>query len=298
MNKAGDDPYPLVRGLVRGLDVLQALNRLGTGTSAEVAKATGLARPTVHRLLETLARTGYVGRTGSRAPYRLTLKVRALSGGYKDDDWMEEIAAPILGELAEKIVWPTDIATYHDGSMVIRATTHSRSPLSIERVAVGKQLPMLGTAVGWAYLAFCPDAERESILRMLARRPGAEPAGTRQRWRIQREIELTRKRGYGVRQREISAKTSSIALPIRAAGRVLACINVIWIDSAMNLDAAVARFHEPLRGAAKRIESDYRSLLERPEEESRWNKIGARAVPRPPPGPLDGARSKARRGCD
>ena len=95
----------------------------------------------MHRLLETLRTEGFLRRSGLRDAYRLTLKVKTLSGGYKDDDWITDIADVVLGELVNDVVWPTDVATYEDDGMVIRSTTHYRSPLSIERSWSGGNCP-------------------------------------------------------------------------------------------------------------------------------------------------------------
>lgn len=254
-------PYASVRGLSRGLAVLRAVNALGQATAMDVARETGLPRPTVHRLLETLRAEGYVRRVALREAYRLTLKVRGLAGGYKDDDWITDVADVVLGDLVREVVWPTDIATFEDDGMVIRATTHRRSPLSIERSWVGRQLPMLSTAVGRTYLAFVPAAEREAILERLAGSTGPDGEKMRQRRQVLRVLADTRQRGYGTRQRELMLKTSSIAVPIMDGARVLGCLNIIWIDSAIRFETATARYLPMLRAAAARIEVEYRQSL-------------------------------------
>eukprot|EP01031_Cornospumella_fuschlensis_P018573 gene18573-22739_t len=67
----------------------------------EVVVTAGL--PTHHRLLETLRTEGFLRRTGLRDAYRLTLKVKSLSGGYKDDDWITDIADVELGKLVNEV---------------------------------------------------------------------------------------------------------------------------------------------------------------------------------------------------
>ena len=248
-------PYASVRGLTRGLAVLRAVNALGHATTVDVARETLLPRSTVHRLLETLREEGYVRRVGLRDAYRLTLKVRGLSGGYKDDDWITDVADVILDDLLKDVVWPTDIATFEDDGMVIRATTHRRSPLSIERSWVGRHLPMLSTAVGRTYLAFTATRERNAILERLATSEGSDAAELRNRRRVLRTLAATRERGYGTRQRELMLKTSSIAVPIMDGTRVLGCLNIIWIDSALKFETATARYLPILRKAARRIEA-------------------------------------------
>lgn len=253
--------YPAVRGLQRGLLVLQVLNRLGEASSARVAEHAGLPRSTVHRLLETLRSEGYVARAQLRDVYRLTSRVHSLSDGYRDDDWIVEIAGPVLSELFRKIVWPTDIATYHDGTMIVRATTHRVSPLSLSRVLPGTRFPMLGTALGRAYLAFCPDAEREYILEILASQASAETALARDRTAVDRLLDEVRSRGYGVRRRAEANRTASIAVPVCGGdNRVIGCLTVLWFDSAMPFETAVDDFLAPLSQAAREIEAQYRLL--------------------------------------
>ncbi|MET4579532.1 IclR family transcriptional regulator domain-containing protein [Ottowia thiooxydans] len=252
-----ESSYHSVRGLERGLAVLRAVNALGHATSVEVASHTGLPRPTVHRLLETLRTEGFLRRSGLRDPYRLTLKVKSLSGGYKDEDWITEIADVVLAELFDEVVWPTDIATFENEGMVIRSTTHTRSPLSIERSWVGRQLPMLSTAVGWTYLAFTPAKERHAILERIGAMAGPDQDKVRDPEAVRKTLATTRRRGYGTRQREFMPKTSSIAVPIMNGTHVLGCINIIWIDSAMTFDVATRRYLPLLRQAATRIEVAY-----------------------------------------
>ena len=97
----------------RGLDVLRVMNQGPAGelSLAEIAARTGLHRTTVRRLIETLLSNGYVRRSPSDDTFRLALRVRELSEGFTDDEWIAEVAPPILGELLRQVVWPTDLCT-------------------------------------------------------------------------------------------------------------------------------------------------------------------------------------------
>src|SRR5262245_42896154 len=132
MRRSSGARYPKVEGLLRGIAVLQALNAAegGIATANELATVTKLHRTTVRRLLETLVVDGYVRKSESDESFRLTLKVRELSEGFTDDEWISQVAAPVLGELLEKTVWPSDLTTLDGDSMIIRETTHRFSPLS------------------------------------------------------------------------------------------------------------------------------------------------------------------------
>ena len=57
-------PKP-IRSFARGLAVLSALNQHGSATAIALARESGVPRPTVYRLLQTLMDGGYVGRAAS-----------------------------------------------------------------------------------------------------------------------------------------------------------------------------------------------------------------------------------------
>jgi IclR family mhp operon transcriptional activator len=64
-----------------------------------------------------------------------------------------------------------------------------------------------------------------------------------------RRIRLT---GHALQDREINPKTSGISVPIRGS-RVLGSVSMIWIASALTLDEAEQRYHQPLQALAARI---------------------------------------------
>jgi len=145
-----------------------------------------------------------------------------------------------------------DIATYEHGHMVIRATTHGASPLSIERVSRGRKTAMLATATGQTYLAFSPPPLRAAVLESLDEFPGIQRPPY-----LERSLKATLERGYGLRLRVSQPKTSSIAVPIMFEGKVLACLNLNWIHRALKSEIAITRYLGQLREAALRIEVSY-----------------------------------------
>jgi IclR family transcriptional regulator, mhp operon transcriptional activator len=253
-------PPRIVRGLVRGLAVLRALNERNNATASQLARATGLPRPTVYRLIETLKAAGYVAPGATQDTFRLAVSVRALSDGFDDEAWVTAIAAPILKELGRRIVWPSDFATFDGDAMVIRETTHASSPLSINREKVGFRPPVLLSAVGLAYFAHLPEAEREAVQRALAAGDRADAKLARNRKAVDALVAEVRRRGYGFREGGISPKTGSIAVPVMWRGRPLAGINMHYILSAMTMAQVVERYLPAMREAAQRIE---RALGER-----------------------------------
>lgn len=243
-----------VRAFKRGLDVLREVNRSGGIRAGDVARALDLPRPTVYRLLETLEELGYVARSASDDRFRVTRHALGLGDGYDPGVVICQAAAPYLAELSKTLVWPVDLSTYENAAMVVQETTHSRSPLSIDRNMIGKRLPMLRTSAGRAYLAACPVREREMIVNHLRRIDEADDRPFLDAKRLSQMIAETARRGYAVRSEgEYNPKTASIAVPIVRDEAVFGCISIIWIRSALSLDEAVAQFAATLRETAAAI---------------------------------------------
>jgi IclR family mhp operon transcriptional activator len=242
-----------VRSLKRGLALLVAMNRRRLPSVVELAHDTQLPRPTVYRLLETLSRAGFVTRSSPHDRYCLTSQVRGLSDGFAEDDWITDIAAPLMTQLTRQLVWPVALMTFEAGRMLVRETTHEASTLSIDHGMVGRSLPMLRTAAGRCYLALCPPKERRAILDMLSCSKAPEDRGARERQRSTKLLDAIRAKGYAIQDREINPKTTGIAVPIRLGMRVLGSLSLIWISSALTIEQAEIEFLPLLTSTASRI---------------------------------------------
>jgi IclR family transcriptional regulator, mhp operon transcriptional activator len=243
-----------VRSLERGLALLIAMNRRKLPSVVELARDTRLPRPTVYRLLETLNRAGFVTRSSPADRFCLTPKVRSLSDGFLEDDWIADVAAPLMAQFTRDLVWPAALMTFEQGRMLVRETTHEASVLSIDHGMVGRSLPMLRTAAGRCYLACCSTSERRAILKMLAHSPAAEDQGAREKERVGALLDAIRAKGFAIQDREINPKATGMAIPIRAGARILGCLSLIWISSALTIAEAEQRLLPPLRSVAERIE--------------------------------------------
>ena len=242
-----------VRSLERGLALLLAMNRRKLPSVIELARDTHLPRPTVYRLLETLSRAGFVARSSPHERYCLTSQVRGLSDGFIEEDWIADIAAPLMALLTRHLVWPVALMTFDHGHMLVRQTTHEASTLSIDHGMVGRKLPMLRTAAGRGYLALCPGRERRTILTMLARSKAPEDRGARDPQRLTKRLDAIRAKGYEVQGREINPKTTGIAVPVQVGPRVLGSLSLIWISSALTIEKAETEVLPLLKSTASGI---------------------------------------------
>jgi IclR family mhp operon transcriptional activator len=131
---------------------------------------------------------------------------------------------------------------------------------------IGFRANMLRSASGRAYLAFCPEREYETVLNRLRLRNQAGDEYAHDTAWMRRMIDTTRQHGYSTRdpdfgghyhksRREADDGRNSIAMPIRAKGHVLACINLTWKSRTMSLTEAVRRHLGALRDAVDDVEA-------------------------------------------
>jgi len=243
-----------IRALIRGLEALAVLNRRNGATVSEVTQEIRLPRTTTYRILETLSEAGYVYRDPGDDRYRLTLMVRSLADGFDDEAWITQIARPCINELCRDIVWPVTLLSPSGTSMLIRDTTDHASPLAVERFTAGFRLPLLGSAAGRVYLAFCPPEQRDALLEILSRSTAEEDRLARSREELQKILEEAREQGFAtaVRARRVSEEVA-MSVPVLVQDRVLATIAVRFSASAVPLGLAVERFVPKLQETANII---------------------------------------------
>ena len=111
--------------------------------------------------------------------------------------------------------------------MEIRETSRTRSPILLQQERIGLQVDWLLTAVGRAYLAFCPGKERQRVINMLRSSPRPEDHLAREPEKLNAILAATRERGYGTRDPSfvggyygsppIADGLLAIAVPLREA---------------------------------------------------------------------------------
>ncbi len=243
-----------VRALVRGLDILRHVNRVGVCTPAEIARDVGIPRPTVYRLLETLEEQGYVALSPTSNRVRVTRLAAALGDGFAVNSKICQVAGPVLTAAAGQVVWPVDLTVLENAAMVVQETTHARSPLSIDRGMTGYRLPMLRSSAGRCYLGLCPEAEREAILDQIRRLDDPYDAPFLVEPILRRMLDETVKRQLGTRLgTEFQPKTSSFAVPIWSDNRIVACLSVIWTRGALTLSSALQSLEAQMRAMSADI---------------------------------------------
>jgi IclR family transcriptional regulator, mhp operon transcriptional activator len=246
--------YRHVRSLARGLQILTELTRIGRAAPSQLAAATRIDRTTVYRLLDTLEHEGFVAKT-SDDRYAPTPAVRKLGEDFTDLDLVTRVVVPELRRLVTKVLWPTDFATFEQGAMVIRETTHKLSPFSLHRAMVGKKRPTLRSAMGRAVLSCATEQEREIMLRIIASSDQPDARQARDKKYVANLIRESRTRGYASAVGLVEPRIAAIALGVRSQERLFGAINLVFLRTAMT-PAEAARLYLPeMRNTVRNIET-------------------------------------------
>ena len=248
--------FNTVRAVQRGLDVLQLVNRHGGVRIQELARMAKLPRPTTYRLLETLKNSGFVALDPATDGWFPTLMSKSLSSGFRDETWVAQLAMPRMMALVRQILWPSSLMTFSNYVMIVRESTHTQSPFPLDGGMIGRGIPLLLTAGGRAYLAFCPDVERAAILERLRASNRPEHELARRPAELEKLLQQARTRGFAVRMIGWRSSMASISAPVFHKGRVLACLTVIWAKSALAEEDAVKQFAARLQETCGKISGD------------------------------------------
>lgn len=247
-------PAPAIEPVRRAFQVLEALSRRHRSTLSLLVDETGLPRPTVVRLLQTLVALGYAQRVSRQDGYRLTDRVLGLAGSIRFVDHLVDAAIPHMSGFTAQHGWPLYLATLSDGALTIRHSTAPESPMAFEAAALNTRRSILTSALGRAWLAFCTDEQREIQWRALL---PAGAAGRRQQLALERVLADVRLQGWAFTASARPSRIHGMAVPVLGRdGRLLGSLSMRFPRSAMSEPEAAERFGKRLAAVARAIAAD------------------------------------------
>lgn len=153
-----------VTALARGLELLRCF-RPGESclTNSEMAKRTGMPKPTVSRLTYTLTRLGYLNFLAEQCRYQLGAGVLALGHTLLANLEVRKLARPAMQELAEYAQCSVATGIRDRLHMVYVEACRGSAAVTLRRDA-GSRIPLATTAMGKAYLCGLPQGERDFLM--------------------------------------------------------------------------------------------------------------------------------------
>jgi IclR family mhp operon transcriptional activator len=248
-----------IRAVVRAFQVLRLINEQHGMTLHNIHVISGLPKPTVFRLLQTLNREGYIEPDGIRGVFRVAQKSLELSAGYTERILIVKIAAPIALATTKTVIrWPLAIGTLDRGFIVVRYSSMPYSPLGVATSTLGHRHDLLESAMGRAYLLACDPTERRNLILLL------KSNSPLQATTIQSKIDAllaSPRRAYGLRLPQKKGDSATLAIPIRRGEDVLAVLSLTTFGKVMTAPF-ITRMLPVLRSTAAKIEAAYAAGLE------------------------------------
>jgi DNA-binding IclR family transcriptional regulator len=232
---------PANRSLERGIEILRAFrpgsDLLGNG---ELADRTGLSRPTVSRLTQTLVGMGMLQQEPSRKGYRLAPAVLSLAHAMRSGSWVLQVAAPLMRSLAQSRQINVGLAAPDRDEMVYLESIRYSRRAAFRNVVSGQRVPMELTSLGRAYLASTSDVRRKALLGLFRQRRGSQwPALARE---IERAIADVHEKGYCAASWQ--AEVVALATPLPTAEAYYS-LNVS-VSTTDTMDQVVDKLSTPL----------------------------------------------------
>src|ERR1022692_4370560 len=171
-----------IQSVDRAAAILKALaggpGRLGV---SELAERLGLARPTVHGLLQTLLAQGFVEQDRVSEKYQLGAGLLQLGYSYLDVNELRSRSITYAAQLAVRTKSAVRVGVMHGATAVVVHHVF-RPDATLQILEVGSQLPLHASALGKALLAFAPSDFIDTLLsapleRLANRTPNAAPRG-------------------------------------------------------------------------------------------------------------------------
>jgi IclR family transcriptional regulator, pca regulon regulatory protein len=219
--EAGPD---FIEALARGLDVLRSFGPgRPTLTLSEIAGATGLARPTVRRILLTLDELGYVRADGRG--FALTPRVLELGMAYVTSLDMWDVARPHMRRLVAQTGESTSMAQL-DGSDIVYVARVAVPKIVALAVTIGTRFPAVATSMGKVLLAALDPAQLDAVLAQPSR-SGITPRWRPDRAELDRGLREVRAKGWALADQDLAPGIRSVATGVRdGSGRIVAAVNV------------------------------------------------------------------------
>lgn len=231
----------------RALELLGALaDADGPVALSALADRVGLAAPTAHRLVRSLARHGYVRQDRSR---RYLLGPRLIFLGERANKLLAGWAAPHLARLRDSTGETVNLAVLDDDEIVYLTQAVSRHQMRMFTEPGRRVLPH-ATAVGKALLATLPDDDVRALLRRTGM-PARTPATRTDPEALLAELDAVRRSGYAVDDEEQEAGVRCVGAVVPDAPTPMALS--VSGPSGRIRDDVVERFAAELRQTAQRL---------------------------------------------
>jgi len=229
-----------IQVIARAAEILRVLEHQPEGLSlGQIARAVGLARSTVQRIVGALSAEDFVTAVGPNGGVRIGTGLVRLAASVGSN--VAELLRPHLRALGDDVSETVDLSVLSGGSAVFVDQVPGRQRL-VALSAVGERFPLHCTANGKAILACFSDADAlELVEKSLVEHPGF---GVPDRAVLRRDIE--------------AARSTHLAYDLEEHGKGISAIGTALLDPmgspiAISIPVPSARFAGERRRIAEQL---------------------------------------------
>jgi DNA-binding IclR family transcriptional regulator len=231
-----------VSALERGIAVLRCFTETRRVlTPTELARLTGVPRPTVTRLASTLVTLGLMQQEPGSERFMLGPGVVSIARVFLAGLDVRAVARPHMLALAEEVGGSVYLAVPDGLDMVLIEACRPRSTMLAPRLDVGSRAPMANSALGRAYLWALPPPERQRLIESLRLARGSDWAALE--GGLMRSLKDADRLGYCISAGEFHREINSVSVPlVGPTGEVMAlnCGSAAFVFSEEHLRQTVA----------------------------------------------------------
>ena len=202
-----------VNSVIRAFSILEAFSlKKSEQTITELKVSTGLPFSTLHRLLATMEKIGYIRQNSETGKYRLGIRNFILGSQVALITELRMIAAPILKSLSDKYNETVHLAVELDGQLLCIDKVESQHRMAVTPSAGGFE-SLHRTSVGKCLLAFADAAHQEDVISRLELTKHTEYTITDKEV-LKRQLAEIRRNGYSIDDQELELGLICFGAPV------------------------------------------------------------------------------------
>lgn len=239
---------------------LALLRLVATGQDAgvrltDVARMSGLSRPTAHRLLKVLIEESAVEQNPATRRYRIGPELLLLGLARGSGLPIRHVAEPYLRALSQQVGDTVFLSVRHGADSVCIARQLGHHAIQVLSIEVGVRRPLGASVSGVVLLAAMDAADSRATTQANAARLQHLGLGVAE---LNRRVQLARQHGYALAERGVVPGTSALAVPVHdATGQVVAALSIAAMAERLTRKRStevLALMQQHAQGIARRLQ--------------------------------------------